>query len=109
MPGDHLLVLTTSPDQKSAEQLAEKLVDNGLAACVNILPPMQSIYWWKGKRQSGQECQLFIKTRRHKYSAIEIYIRQNHPYELPEIIAIPIEGGLPGYLQWITDCCEEKE
>lgn len=109
MSGDHLLVLTTSPDRQTAEQLAGLLVDQSLAACVNILPPMQSIYRWKGKRQSGEECQLLIKTNRRQYKKLEACIGENHPYELPEIIAIPIEQGHPQYLQWIDECCEENE
>lgn len=101
--GDFILVLTTCPDEPSAAVLAQRLVEGGLAACVNILPVMQSVYMWKGILQSGREHQLFIKTRRDRYSAVEQVVMTGHPYELPEIIAVPISAGLPAYLAWIND------
>jgi len=101
--------MTTSPDPEIAGRLAEQLVDKALAACVNILPPMQSIYQWQGERRTGQECQLLIKTTRQRYAEVEAYIKGNHPYELPEIIAIPVETGSSEYLQWVTECCEENQ
>ena len=86
-----------------ALELANRLVEQGLAACVNILPVMQSVYKWKGALQLGKEHQLLVKTRRDSYKAVELAIQAAHPYELPEIIAVPIVAGLPAYLAWIND------
>lgn len=97
-----LVVLTTLPEYASALKLAEDLVGTGLAACVNILPPMTSVYEWKGKLERGQEHQLVIKTSAARYPELEARIRRNHPYELPEIIALPIERGLKDYLDWVA-------
>ncbi len=95
------LVLNTCPDAASAQRIAIALVDKDLAACVNIVPGLRSIYRWKGKRESADELLLIIKTRVADYSKLEAMIRELHPYELPEIIAVPIHAGLPAYLQWV--------
>jgi periplasmic divalent cation tolerance protein len=97
-----LIVLTTLPKYASALKLAEDLVGTGLAACVNILPPMTSVYEWKGKLEQGQEHQLVIKTSAACYPELEACILRNHPYELPEIIALPVETGLAAYLGWVA-------
>lgn len=102
-------MLTTMPDMASAEQLAKALVDQSLAACVNILPAMQSIYRWQGKQQQETEHQLIIKTRASRYQAIENFIKDNHPYELPEIIGLPVEHGLQRYLDWVTETTRETD
>ena len=96
-----LLVLTNLPDTASAQALADLLVDERLAACVNILAPARSVYRWDGKIAHAEEVPLLIKTTNARYAALEAAIRNNHPYELPEIIAVPIELGLPGYLAWV--------
>jgi len=101
---DNLLVITTLPNPAAAEQLAEQLVEAGLAACVNIGAPMTSIYRWEGKLQRGTEVMLSIKTARQRYPQLEAAILNDHPYELPELIAIPITAGLPDYLAWIRAC-----
>lgn len=101
---DKLLVITTLPDQAAAEQLAKRLVKAGLAACVNIGAPMTSIYRWDGDMQRGTEVMLTIKTTDQRYPRLEAAIVDGHPYELPELIAIPITAGLPGYLAWIEKC-----
>lgn len=98
-----LLVMTTLPDQTSAEQLAEQLLSRQLAACINILPTMASLYMWKGKLEHGKEHLLLIKTSRERYQMLETEIRNRHPYELPEIIGIPVTAGLSGYLDWIAE------
>jgi periplasmic divalent cation tolerance protein len=105
----HLIVLTTMPDMDSAQRLAEGLVDESLAACVNILPQMQSIYNWKRERQQGSEHQLIIKTSADQYENIEKWIKNQHPYELPEILAIPIQKGLEEYLEWVNENCGTKK
>ena len=93
-----LIVLTTWPDQQQAEQMAEKMITAKLAACVNILPKMTSVYCWQGKLEKGQEHQLIIKTQTAKYAALEKLISDMHPYELPEILAIEMTGGSTAYL-----------
>lgn len=97
----HLLILCTCPDQATAQNIASQLVDQALAACVNILPGLTSVYQWQGKREMTQEHLLLIKTTDAAYPALEQAITELHPYELPEIIAVPITQGLNGYLQWI--------
>lgn len=97
-----LLVLTNLPDAASAQALATTLVDDRLAACVNMLAPCRSIYRWQGTIESAEEVPLLIKTTAECYAALEAAIRARHPYELPEIIAVPIEHGLPEYLAWVA-------
>ncbi|MGE5472111.1 MAG: divalent-cation tolerance protein CutA [Bacteroidota bacterium] len=97
-----LLVLTNCPDEECANAIALAVVEARLAACVNILPRVQSIYRWQGAVESATEVALFIKTTAEHYPALETAIRQRHPYELPEIIALPVERGLPAYLQWVA-------
>lgn len=96
-----LLVLTTLPDAEAARTLASELVDAGLAACVNLLPGCTSIYHWQGKTESASEVLLQIKAAAASYDALEAAIRARHPYELPEIIAVPVVRGLPDYLRWV--------
>ena len=99
---DQILVLTNVPDATVAETLAEELVEQGLAACVNILAPCTSIYLWQGTTERAQEIPLLIKTTQSRYMEVEASICKLHPYELPEIIHVPLTGGLPAYLQWIS-------
>ncbi len=96
-----LLVLTNLPDAEAAQTLATLLVEERLAACVNILAPARSVYRWEGRIESAEEVPLLIKTTDARYAALEAAIRSHHPYELPEIIAIPIALGLPDYLAWV--------
>lgn len=96
-----ILVLTNMPDATSARQLAESLVTQKLAACVNILSPCQSIYTWQGKIEHADEVPMLIKTSQTQYHALEAAIIKVHPYELPEIISINVDSGLPQYLQWV--------
>jgi periplasmic divalent cation tolerance protein len=96
-----LIVLTVLPDRATAERLADLLVEGNIAACVNLLAPCRSVYRWKGAVQHDEEHPLLIKTTAERYAALEDAIRANHPYELPEIVAVPIERGLPAYLAWI--------
>lgn len=97
-----LLVFTNLPDRAAAEKLADALVEKRLAACVNILSPCRSVYRWQGAVQREEEHPVLIKTTREAYAALEAQIRALHPYELPEIIAVPIERGLPAYLDWVN-------
>ena len=84
--------------------LADELVEKGVAACVNIIPGVTSVYHWQGQRESSTETLLLIKTTQTQYPALESAIRSRHPYELPEIIAVPVEQGLDGYLNWVEQC-----
>ena len=97
-----LLILTNLPDEASAHMLATALVTERLAACVNVLAPCRSVYRWQGKVEHAQEVPLLIKTTAERYKALEAAIRARHPYELPEIIAVPIAHGLPEYLTWVA-------
>jgi len=97
-----LLVLTNLPDRAAAERLADMLVAKNLAACVNLLAPCRSVYRWKGALQHDEEHPLLIKTTAERYGALEEALRAAHPYELPEIIAVPVERGLPAYLDWVA-------
>jgi periplasmic divalent cation tolerance protein len=98
-----LLVLTNLPDRAAAERLGSMLVEKRLAACVNILAPCRSVYRWKGAIQQEEEHPMLIKTTPERYQALQQALREGHPYELPEIIAVPVEHGLPEYLQWVAD------
>ena len=97
----YLTVLTNLPDQASAQTIASLLVEKRLAACVNIMPPVVSTYRWQGNVETASEVPLMIKTTIKRYPELEAAIRKAHPYEVPEIIALPIHVGLPDYLQWI--------
>lgn len=96
-----LLILTTLPDPDTARQLARQLVEARLAACVNVLAPCTSVYRWQAQVQEDAETPLLIKTSADRYAAVETFLVQHHPYELPEIIALPIVQGLAGYLDWV--------
>ena len=97
-----LLVLTNLPERAAAERLADMLIEKRLAACVNILAPCRSVYRWKDAVQHDEEHPMLIKTTAERYAALEAAIRAKHPYKLPEIIALPIERGLPAYLKWVA-------
>jgi periplasmic divalent cation tolerance protein len=97
-----LLVLTNVPDRPAAEKLARALVESRAAACVNVLAGCDSIYRWQGRVEAATEIPLLIKTTSSAYPRLEEIIRSLHPYELPEIIALPIIKGLPAYLDWVA-------
>lgn len=97
-----LLVITNLPERAAAERLADALIARRLAACINILAPCRSVYRWQGAVQHEEEHPVLIKTTRAAYAELEAQIRAHHPYELPEIVAVPIERGLPAYLDWVA-------
>ncbi len=97
-----LIVITNLPDAASAQMLAALLVEQRLAACVNILAPCRSVFRWQGKIEDASEVPLLIKTTAAAYPALEAAIRDHHPYELPEIVAVAIEHGLPEYIAWVA-------
>jgi len=96
-------VITTCPDAAAAERIARTLVNERLAACVNILPPMRSIYRWRGVVEDASEQLLIIKTLVRDYRDVESRVRALHPYELPEVIAVPIAAGSSAYLAWLEN------
>jgi len=102
------LILNTCPDFTVAQSLATKIIENDLAACVNILPALTSVYRWQGEIETAQEHLLLIKAPSSQYPAIEQCINLHHPYDVPEIIAFSVENGLPAYLQWIDTCTSSK-
>jgi periplasmic divalent cation tolerance protein len=99
----NIQVMTTAGDVKTAEKIADHLVDRKLAACVQIAGPIKSVYRWKGKVEKREEWQVIIKTRNDLYADVEAAIRKVHPYEVPEIIALPMVHGGKDYLKWIKD------
>lgn len=98
-----IIIYCTCPDSNAAEILAKKLLEEKLIACANLLSGLESHYWWEGKIQKDREVLLILKTRQSLFKAIEIMIQQNHPYQVPEIIALPILQGNVSYLSWIQD------
>ena len=101
MPRAAILVLTQMPDRASAEALARALVESRLAACVSVGATVGSLYHWRGQIEMAQEVPVIVKTCADTYAAVEDAIRKRHPYELPEIIAVPVTDGLSHYLDWI--------
>lgn len=97
-----ILILTTVPKQSDAEKLAKLLVEKKLAACVNIIKIEKSIYLWKGKIVENKEFLLIIKSTAGKYVKLERTIRKNHPYKLPEIVRLRVDGGYKKYLDWVA-------
>jgi len=100
---DHVLVLSTVAQPQDAERIARELVERRLAACVNVVAGLTSFYRWKGAVQRDDERLLLIKTRRDRYAALEQALVALHPYELPEIVALPFEAGSAPYLAWIDE------
>ncbi|MFN7569854.1 MAG: divalent-cation tolerance protein CutA [Betaproteobacteria bacterium] len=98
---DVLLVLTNCPDADCAGRIARALVDEGLAACVNRWPPVESVYRWQGAVETATEVPLLIKTSAARYAEVEATIRRLHPYEVPEIVAVPAVAGFAPYLRWV--------
>ena len=98
-----LIVLTNCPDAEVADRIARTMVEQKLAACVNRLPAVDSVYRWQGAVERAVEVPLLIKTTRERLPEVQEAIRALHPYEVPEIIAIPVVAGLPVYLRWVVD------
>lgn len=98
-----ILIITNLPDRASAMSLARKLIDERLAACVNVLADCTSVYRWQEKSETATEVPILIKTLEQNYPRLEQLVRSMHPYELPELIAVPISKGLPDYLKWIEN------
>ncbi|MBK1732968.1 divalent-cation tolerance protein CutA [Thiococcus pfennigii] len=104
MNDDPLLALCTCPDPATAERIARALVEERLAACVNVLPGITSLYQWRGRVERDAEVALLIKTVGARFEALRARLVALHPYEVPEVIATPIVAGLPAYLDWVAAC-----
>jgi len=100
---DFLVVLTTCPDAATAERLARALVEASLAACVNVVPGLRSIYRWNGAVQSDEEVLMLSKTTAVRFEALRARIVELHPYEVPEVVALPVADGHDAYLRWVAD------
>ena len=100
-----LLALSTFPDAETARQISNQLVTERFAACANMLPSVESIYRWKGRIESGNETLVLFKVSEHRQPAFQDKLRSLHPYDVPEIIFVPVAGGLPEYLQWVSENC----
>ena len=98
-----LLCFNTCPDPATAERLATQLVEERLAACVQVLPGLRSVYRWQGALERSEEVLLLIKTTPERYAALQERLPTLHPYELPELVAVEASAGLPAYLQWLGD------
>jgi len=103
MPDEHIQIVTTASSADEARRIATALVEEHLAACVQIVGPIESIYRWQGKVETAAEWQCWIKTRRQHFGAIEAFIRRLHSYEVPEILAMPIVSGSEAYLKWLWE------
>ena len=100
-----LLALSTFPDAEIAHRISNELVSERFAACANILPSVESIYRWKKKIESGNETLVFFKVSENRRSAFQDKLRSLHPYDVPEIIFVPVASGLPEYLRWVSENC----
>ena len=107
MAGNILLALSTFPDAEIARRISNELVSERFAACANIFPLVESVYRWKEKIESGSETFVFFKVSEDRQSAFQEKLRSLHPYDVPEIIFIPIAGGLPEYLHWVAENCSQ--
>lgn len=97
-----IIVFSTFPDESQARSCANRLIGEHVAACINILPGLTSLYRWQGKIEAAQEVLMIIKTTGENYPRLESALKACHPYELPEILAVTADSGLPEYLQWVV-------
>lgn len=105
MPEKILLALSTFPDTETARRISNELLTEKLVACANIVPGIESIYRWKEKIKAGSETLVFFKVSRNRYDQFQEKLRSLHPYEVPEILSVKIDNGLPEYLRWVAQSC----
>ncbi len=98
-----IVVLSTCPDETVARDLGRRLVESGRAACVNVIPGLRSIYRWQDRVEEDNEAMMLIKTVEERVDEITAWLEQEHPYALPEVVALPVIAGLSGYLKWVAD------
>lgn len=108
IPGTHSIAYVTAPNEEVAKKLADGLVSKKLAACVNVIPNIYSVYEWKNEINRDPEVLMMIKTRTSRLEELTTYVRENHPYEVCEVISVPIQQGNPPYLQWVGDIVKDK-
>ena len=97
------VVLVTAPSAEAGTAIGRTLVDERLAACVNVVPGLTSIYRWQGQREEASECLLVIKTDETRYAELERRVLELHPYTIPEVLALPVERGAPAYVEWLRE------
>jgi periplasmic divalent cation tolerance protein len=102
-----LLALSTFPDAEIARRISNQLVSERFAACANIFPSVESIYRWKEKIESGNETLVFFKVSENRQSTFQDKLRSLHPYDVPEIVFVPVADGLPEYLKWVSENCAQ--
>jgi periplasmic divalent cation tolerance protein len=102
---EHALALSTFPDEETARKIARELVENALAACANIVPAITSVYFWKGRIEESAEVLVVFKLATARFNEFQARLRSLHPYDVPEIVCLNIDEGLPEYLRWIADSC----
>lgn len=100
----HIVIFVTTSGKKEAKLIAARLIKNKLAACVNIIDKIESLFWWRGKVDASKETLLIIKSKKNKFAKIAQAVKSSHSYEVPEIIALPITAGYKPYLRWIDEC-----
>jgi periplasmic divalent cation tolerance protein len=105
MGAEVLLAISTFPDAETARRIAEQLVAQKLAACANITAPVQSIYRWEGKVENAAETMVFFKTTESRFADFEAALRSQHPYDVPEVIALRVSAGSSAYLEWVEQSC----
>ena len=108
-PHDFHLVLTTTDSEALAERIARELLERRLAACVNVVGPVQSVYRWEGKIVRSEERLLIIKTRADRFQQVASAIRELHTYDVPEVLALPLSAGDERYLSWLAGCLEDPD
>ncbi len=112
MPNDDdspFIVLVTAPNAGTSKQLARRALSKHLAACANILPAVESHYWWQGKLESAGECLILFKTVRRHLELLQSLVEKEHPYEVPEFICLSIHSGSAAYLAWIREECNRQQ
>ena len=102
---EFLVVLTTAGTKEEAERIGKTLVEEGLAACINVIFPLTSIFSWEGRIEQAEEALLLMKTKRTLYEKLETRLKQLHSYQTPEVIALPVVFGSPEYLKWVSEIC----
>ena len=103
MADEVVVVFSTFPDVETARRIARELIDDKFAACANVIPKIESIYRWQGKLEQGEETLVFFKTSAARYPAFEEKLKSLHPYEVPEIVSMPVSAGWPQYLGWVAE------
>ena len=103
MDGEIVLAFSTFPEIDTARRIAGELVDQGFAACANLIPKIESIYRWQGKLEQGDETLVLFKTTSARFAAFQEKLKSLHPYEVPEIVSVPVRAGWPAYLRWVTE------